>query len=724
MKEKWVITSHDAKFNENAIYYFRKSYNFNAPKQGVIKITAEARYKLRINGKVVSFGPYKGNDHEKYYDTVNISEWLFSGENEIAVEVLALSSANDFSKHRFLSSVYRNGNSALFLEGEIVDGTQKVEIYTDSSWLCAKETSIDFIVPDYAYYGGMCEKIDLDFGKNLEWKPSKEMIKKEKIIFYGETKLWNLADSDFPKQAYIKHRLSNKDSNGTYDFSKIVTGFVKIKAHGKGKIKLVYAESYVFVENGIEVKKKRSDTSGEIRGDYDLFYVDGSVERETFWFRTFRYINAEIDGDVCIDDIFVYETHYPLNVSDCYDFGCERDNTLWKISLNTLICCMHETYEDCPYYEQLQYAMDTYLQMLYTMQISDDITLAKRAVHDFAVSLASGGVCQSRFPSITPQYITGFSLYIVMMLDAIEMNRGEHEFVRKYLGTIDTVFCRFDEISREDGLIIKDNYWNFVDWADGWEDGHGVPVSTKGEALTVYSLMYAYSLERAARLNTVFNRVDTAVQYNKIARGIKETVKKKCFCRNTGLYADTDRLETFSQHAQVWAVLCGLEDIKTSKELMKKSFGLKTVGGFAYAYHVFRALEAAECYQLSELLMNKYYKLIDLDCTTIPEVFENPRSECHGWGAVVLYEFTAVILGVKSSDDAVLIKPYIENRDKAEGVVFTKHGKVYIKWTKKEAWFKITVHAQKNVKIKVVLPDNIVVFGIGECNGTCELKGE
>ena len=33
---------------------------------------------------------------------------------------------------------------------------------------------------------------------------------------------------------------------------------------------------------------------------------------------------------------------------------------------------MYENYVDCPYYEQMQYMMDTYLEAIYTMSVSDD----------------------------------------------------------------------------------------------------------------------------------------------------------------------------------------------------------------------------------------------------------------------------------------------------------------------------------------------------------------
>ncbi len=717
MKNVWVISSPEAKFNENALYYFKKTINIKNVLSSKINITADARYKLWINGDMVSFGPYKGTQHFHYYNTVDIAKYLKDGENEILVEVLQLSAYNDISKHKFLSSVQRTGNLAFLMWGEIECSDGVYSIGTDDSWECAKDNSVKFLIPAYAYYTGIGQYAGVSDG--LKWTKASNLIEKDSVIFYGETKLWNLRPHECPPQRYEMKEFSNKDSAGNYDYGKITTGFVRVHLKGHGKIKLTYAECYVFEEDGQEIKRDRSDTNGVINGDYDVIEVDGEKWFETFWFRTFRYIKAE--GDVEIEKIIVAETGYPLNVDNNYDFGNNDDNKLWEICVNTLKCCMHETYEDCPYYEQLQYAMDTYLQMLFTMKLTDDCRLVKNGINDFASSLTVGDISQSRFPSAVPQYITGFSLFFIYMLDGLERGRGEHKFIKKYLGTVENILSTFETYKRQDGLIGKNQYWNFIDWAEGWEEGHGVPKSEPGDALTVYNLMYACALMVAARLNKIYGRDCIAKEYLDEAQRIKALVKETCYDDNMGLYADTDRKETFSQHAQIWAVLCELDDLETGRQLMEKSFSLKAQGGFAYAYFVYRALQKVGMYEHTEKIMDGYRELMKLNCTTIPEIPTNPRSECHGWGAAMIYEFTTVVLGVNDSEDGILIEPYTAGRNYAKGKVCTKHGFVFVDWKIEEGEFKINVSAEDDTALKIVLPDKTTHTCVKTFNGKCKI---
>ena len=127
----------------------------------------------------------------------------------------------------------------------------------------------------------------------------------------------------------------------------------------------------------------------------DDYYICGQetpsdvvVTYEPFWFRTFRYVELEIEthpsSPLELLQVTFRETHYPLEkTTQITKFPSDEESKLWDISINTLRNCMHETYEDCPFYEQNQFGMDSRLQILFTYQLSNDDRLARKCMQEF-----------------------------------------------------------------------------------------------------------------------------------------------------------------------------------------------------------------------------------------------------------------------------------------------------------------------------------------------------
>ena len=180
---------------------------------------------------------------------------------------------------------------------------------------------------------------------------------------------------------------------------------------------------------------------GTLNGIYDLVDVDGEVTFEPFWFRCARIIRIETEGDVQLKEFTFTEAGYPMTYPETCDFGRETDNKLWKISVATLMRCTQESYMDCPYYEQLQYAMDTSLQMIFNYQLNNDDALARKAIRDFRLSQRADGLLSSRYPTVEPQYIPSFSFYYIFMVAEHYKRFGDKALVRENLratGSVNT----------------------------------------------------------------------------------------------------------------------------------------------------------------------------------------------------------------------------------------------------------------------------------------------
>ena len=63
-----------------------------------------------------------------------------------------------------------------------------------------------------------------------------------------------------------------------------------------------------------------------------------------------------------IESFKLRETRYPMEMESKFESSDARIASFMPIALRGLQMCSHETYLDCPYYEQLQYSGDRRLE--------------------------------------------------------------------------------------------------------------------------------------------------------------------------------------------------------------------------------------------------------------------------------------------------------------------------------------------------------------------------
>src|ERR1700749_1734714 len=121
----WIAPANDPG-REYGIYYFRKTLDLTAkPVTFIIKVSADNRYKLYVNGTLVSAGPARGDTYYWNYETVDLAPYLMAGKNVVGAIVW-----ND--------AEYRPEAQISLRTAFIVQGnTAKEEVLnTDTSWKC------------------------------------------------------------------------------------------------------------------------------------------------------------------------------------------------------------------------------------------------------------------------------------------------------------------------------------------------------------------------------------------------------------------------------------------------------------------------------------------------------------------------------------------------------------------------------------------------------------
>ncbi len=715
MKDARWITHKGAGASDNATYYFKKSFTLECVKDAILEISAQARYKLYINGEFCACGPCKGTREKTYFDSLDVTKYLRAGENELYIEVLQLVSDDMQGKMSPIEGVIRVGAMLLTLELNCGDFT----LQTDNSWLVAK-APVEHISARSCYSAATRELHDKTSDPVWENAVVQTGVSNAEVDHYwwGSTNKCFLYERPIPMLDFSDKTSIVKYDGEFFEAQYLTFGFPTFKISGKGKVRLYYFECFTEIQG--KTNNDRTDRSLDFTKEmYDEVVVDGTVYFEPFWFRCFRFIKPEAQGEVTVSLEKMTEVNYPMFPRTDYDFGRKDDNALWDISVRTLQRCMHETYEDCPFYEQLQYCMDTSTQMVFNYQLTSDDRLARKAMDDFAAAQLANGLMPSRTPSVGDQHIPTFQFYFIFMVYAHYTRFGDISLVRKHLRAIDGVCEWFTNHINDDGVVGQSKYWNFVDWATPWgyvenENDGGVPVGVHGGVIGLYNPMMAYFLQCAAKLNQICGRVDVAEEYLKTADMLKSNTIKYFYDKETGLFADDLEHTKYSQHMQTWCVLSGTAKGRRAKAIMKKALTLEAKATYAFAYFYFRALEVCGMYDKTKEMMDSYRGLLKLNCTTVPETPTYSRSDCHAWGALAIYEFSATVLGVRTydvNDSSVAIKPYIKGRKYAKGTVSSIAGNIFVSWKKCGDVFEITVESENDRVTKhITLPDGAEII--------------
>ena len=716
---KW-ITCPGFRYSETKLYWFRRTLTLpKAPVSAVLHISAEARYKLFINGQRVCFGPCRTSAEEKYYDTVDVAPYLQEGVNEIFCPVLQLTETSDMTAPRHLYAIRRTGNLALAVKLTCsMEGEDDVVLITDESWEVCPSPASTFPIQR----GDMivCTLEETFASAEAKWQKAAVLGRvdcaRETPFLYGITNDLFLTPRPIPMlyQNDVTPLTENgtpvlPDEDGYIIMNELTFGFPRFVFTGSGKVTIRYAES--FGDGG--AKSDRLDRTLGITGSTDVVAVDGETVFEPFWFRTCRIIRIDTEGTVTLRDFRFTETGYPLDVPKDCDFGSETDNALWNISVATLKRCMIESYEDCPFYEQLQYDMDTSMQMIFNYQLTGDDRLARKAIHDFRLSQRADGLMNSRYPSAEIQYIPTFCFYFIFMIAEHYRRFGDKTLVRENLRAMDGVLEWFDGHMDSCGLLHNTMYWDFVDWSAPWMATRGEPyIGGESKIVTIHSAMYVYALREAAKLASLCGRDCVSAEYTGRADRLVSAIEALAWREDRGLYADDLAGNYYSQHMQVWCVLSGIARGEKARRIMENALPLDTKCTQAYGYLYFRALEAAGLYDKTQDMMDNLRALIPLHCTTIPETPDAPRSDCHAWGAVAIYEFAAVVLGVRTlsaADKKVRIQPDITGRDHAKGSVATIGGMISVDWKIEDGWFRMRIAAPRGLNQEIVLPNGAVM---------------
>jgi len=727
------IASPDGSGREYGVYYFRKSIDLAAkPSTFIVKVSADNRYKLFVNGTLVSLGPARGDTYYWNYETVDLAPYLITGKNIITSIV-------------WNEAEYRPEAQISLHTGFILQGNTLNEeiLNTNNTWKCIRNKAYQPLtgIGYHPYYvAGPGETVDMNesvkgwMDSNFDesaWANAANM-EHGKPKGMSDAFGWMLVPSSIPQMERTTQRIpvlrkadgisapasfpatktaitipANTTVTLLLDQTYLTNAYLTLNcSNGKdATIGIGYAEALFTSLAHYRTKKgNRDDVEGKIfAGRKDSLISDGTPNQTftTLYWRTYRYIRLRVqtkDEPLIIDDIYGTFTGYPFQFNAKLQTGNPEMQKILDIGWRTARLDALETYMDCPYYEQLQYIGDTRIQALVSYYNSGDDRLARNAINLMDHSRIAEGLTLSRHPSYSPQIISTFSLWYIGVLHDYWMYRPDSNFVKDKLPGVRAVLDFFGKYQQADGSLKDTPYWTYVDWVEskGWESGMP-PKGTKGNsAIMDLQLLWAYQL--AAEMETRMGLPDFANLYRKKAAQLKLTIQNKYWDPVKKLYADTEDKDLFSQHANTLAILAGLIKGTEATALGKKILTdtALTQCSIYFKYYMHQALVKAG-------LGNDYIKWLDIwranikmGLTTWAEIsdLENNRSDCHAWGSSPNIEFFRTVLGIDSyapGFNKIKIEPHLGELKNASGEIPHPNGKVLVEYIYDKSLWKIKI---------------------------------
>lgn len=561
--------------------------------------------------------------------------------------------------------------------------------------------------------------------------------------------------------------------------------------HSGSTLRVTYSECYEDQPEFVPyVRKKgdRADTTKQLLGPQDsyvfsgeagapaaldLAYTKDAASIETFspfHFRTLRFLSLDIDvsdkSELVMEGLTMNETHYPLEVIGSFDLSSDSPTNvyenMWKTSVQTLLNCMHDCYEDCPFYEQLQYAMDARSSCLFTYVISGDDRMARQTITQLHNSYRPKlGLIASRSPAHQLQIIPHFSLFWVCTVTDHFDHFADEAFTRQFLSTCDGILESFARridaalglvASRKEDILTT---WDFVDWANEWRPMGIPPAAERTGFQTFTNLIYAYTLQNLARVVTHLGRPTLGEEYLSRAHSVISAVREHSWDGTNfsdGLVKTAIQEQDLSQHNQVWGVLCGAVKGDEARTLLRRTLLVAqpqdhlpesgaatsdvsqtpkfTKASTAMSLYALRAMSEAGGSVYDDAFhgfWEPWRHQLSQNLTTWCEDDVTTRSDCHAWSSVPIYEFMVEIAGISPATPGwkgVAFKPRVNLFPEFKASVplggVLAGGVAKVSWTRDAAGASVGVKLQlekvpnKEVVIHVTFPDGHTEEHVGQ----------
>jgi hypothetical protein len=219
------------------------------------------------------------------------------------------------------------------------------------------------------------------------------------------------------------------------------------------------------------------------------------------------------------------------------------------------------------------------------------------------------------------------------------------------------------------------------------------------------TLQLVSALEAAADLEQALGDSVLAQRYRRQARAARDAVYKLCWDPRFGLLTDNPRKDSYSQHANIAAVLLDVIPTADQKSVLERILDTRlhakddspklVKASFFYQFYMARALEHAGMADRYVGLLQPWREMLAKGLTTTPEFDDPTRSDTHAWSAHPAFDLPTLVAGIRPASpgfETVQIEPALGDLQWAEASMpYPRGGTITVKYERTQAGTKATV---------------------------------
>lgn len=697
--------------NDQAYVLFRKKFTLNRLGEMRLRIFADSRYLLWINGCYVMRGPVRFNPKEPIYDELNVNEYLKEGDNCIVVLV-----------HTYGDNT--NGRIIKHEPGLALDikDSNAFILRTDTTWKCS---SYNRYLPSKQSWNSIPDKIDAKMDDE-DWL----------LVDYDDSK-WGYAQKiDGSQWGRICHTdvplCIEKKLNklivlpGKHEISfpyRISRGTNLIIDLGKMSMSYLNMDVSCDKEDTLLVKYALRYKDGKIKemfGEGNMFMTKkGKQHFMTTDQWCCRYVVfTPKNSDVVIDKLSFIERCFPYERKGSFISNDSILNDLWDMGVRTIEATADDAFGSDAR-ERNEWIQDAHKASFYPASVAlasqdangkTDIFLLKRMLRHAALSQHPDGMFSATFPtdrgaSDCHYIIEDYACQWVEALHHYYFITNDSDFVKNHIRVLDNLLGWFKARITKNGLVFAREYCSFDN-----------PISyVYCEGATINAFVYT-AFSCASELMSKVGRLDLAIEYKEIADRIKLYYNKHLWNNKERAYSSgiiDNELLFPSVHSQLMALYSGivdddrkddvyswlLENYKNVgsfsicnnnryKELLKRHSGINMPIMFYWLIKVLYDMDSdyIDLEILNEIRRRWSYMVkLQKDAGTLSESFVDSKGKgshesCHNYGAVPVYYLSSYVLGVRMEKNKLVVEPRLGDLKYASGNVITPLGIVNVTW--------------------------------------------